>query len=293
MGGLYRYVRHPQYLGLALAGAGLAILWPRMLVAVLWCLMVLIYYWLALDEERRMLRQYGEIYRPYREKTGMFLPLGLENLLLPKSPAGRFLVWPFICLFILGAAFGLRAYTIDHPVLRQDGAVTAFAILPEDGIMLDHRLAAVLGMAPIRARLAPGQKYLLYLIPQNYIMQGLIADTGGDWRLYKRHHTLAMISDFILHPFRHLRQGHHAMHHDHGGTPKHVGRAAAVGGMVRRLIFIRLQDVPGNDPASCFAIGVFRLPAFMADVDIHNLKLLGLKELPKTTGWGHVPTPTF
>lgn len=290
LGGLYRYVRHPQYLGLALAGAGLAILWPRMLVVVLWCLMVLLYYWLARDEEKRMLRQHGETYRPYMENTGMFLPRRLEKLFLPKAPAGRFLVWPLICILTLGAAFGLRAYTINHLILRQEGEVTAFAILPEDGFKLDHRLAAVLDMAPIRSRLPSGQKYLLYFIPQNYIMQGLIADTGGDWRLYKRHHTLAMLSDFILHPFRHLRQGHHAMHH--GGMSKEAGPVAA-GSVVRRLIFIRLEDAPGNDPASCFAIGVSRRPDFMADVDIHNLKLLDIKDLPKTTGWGHVPTPTF
>jgi len=289
LGGLYQYIRHPQYLGLAMAAAGLAILWPRMLVVLLWCLMVLLYYCLAKDEEKRMLRQYGETYRPYLEKTGMFLPRRLEKLLLPKSPAGRLLVWPLICLLAMGAAFGLRSYTIHHLVLRQAGEVTAFAILPEDGFKLDHRLAAVLDMESIRARLQAGQRYLVYFIPQNYIMQGLIADTGGDWRLYKHHHTLAMIGDFILHPFSHLRQGHHAMHH----TEMQNNGTAAAGGLVRRLIFIRIEGAPGNDPASCFVIDASRRPDFMADVDIHNLKLLDMKELPKTTGWGYVPTPTF
>ena len=50
---LYSVIRHPQYLSLALTGIGLAILWPRFLVVVLWIGMVLVYYLLAKDEERR------------------------------------------------------------------------------------------------------------------------------------------------------------------------------------------------------------------------------------------------
>ena len=52
--GLYSLIRHPQYVALATAGAGLAILWPRFLVVVLWLAMVLLYYLLARDEERRV-----------------------------------------------------------------------------------------------------------------------------------------------------------------------------------------------------------------------------------------------
>ena len=53
-GGLYRWIRHPQYLALSLAGLGLAILWPRFLTIVLWTVMVGLYVLLARDEERRM-----------------------------------------------------------------------------------------------------------------------------------------------------------------------------------------------------------------------------------------------
>jgi protein-S-isoprenylcysteine O-methyltransferase Ste14 len=63
LGGLYAYIRHPQYLALGLAGLGLSILWPRFLTVVLWLLMTIIYYFLAKDEERRMLNAHGETYR--------------------------------------------------------------------------------------------------------------------------------------------------------------------------------------------------------------------------------------
>jgi len=33
--------------------------------------------------------------------------------------------------------------------------------------------------------------------------------------------------------------------------------------------------------------------AFLADVDIHNLELIEIQDLPSETGWGRVPTPIF
>ena len=61
--GLYRYIRHPQYLALGLWGIGMAILWPRFIVLATLSLMFILYYFLAKDEERRMLSQYGDSYQ--------------------------------------------------------------------------------------------------------------------------------------------------------------------------------------------------------------------------------------
>jgi len=289
-GGLYRFIRHPQYLALAIAGLGLAILWPRFLVVVLWCLMVLIYFFLARDEERRMVREHGAGYRSYLEKTGMFLPKSVERFLLPHGTSGRIILWLAVCVVALGGAWGLRAYTIHHLTMRQEGNVTALAILPEDGFKLDHRLKDLLALPEISSRLQPGARYLAYFLPQNYIMQGLIADTGGDWRLYKQHHAISMITDWILHPFRHLREGHHAMHHNGGHQPG----MSPENGIIRRLIFLQLTPAPADDaPYSSLNINQERVPVFTADVDVHTAGLLEVRDLPETTGWGTVPTPTF
>jgi len=72
-------IRHPQYVGLAVCGAGMSILWPRFLTLVtLWIMMVL-YYFLARDEERRMTERFGDSYREYMARTGMFLPRAIEE----------------------------------------------------------------------------------------------------------------------------------------------------------------------------------------------------------------------
>ena len=79
--GLYKYVRHPQYLALGLWGIGMAILWARFLVLASLSIMFILYYFLAKDEERRMLSLYGEGYRNYMNSSGMFLPRRIEMFL--------------------------------------------------------------------------------------------------------------------------------------------------------------------------------------------------------------------
>ena len=296
-GGLYRFIRHPQYLALAMAGIGLAILWPRILGVALWCVMVFLYYHLAKDEERRVLKDYADTYRPYMERTGMFLPRSVERLLIPATGAGRFLAFVLLCGAALGSAFLLRWYTIHHLTLWQQGNVTAVAILPEDGVKMEHRMSDILTMAPVAARLEDKGRYLVYVMPRDYVMQGMIADTGDNWRLYKHHHTTAMIVDWILHPFRHLRAGHMAMGGHHPGMQHGMqgGTAAPAAGVVRRLIWLRLDKVaPAGDAFGVFGVDVIRQPVFMADVELHQLKLLVIKDLPSgITGWNHVPTPVF
>ena len=298
LGGLYRWIRHPQYLALAATGVGLAILWPRFLTVVLWVIMVGLYYLLARDEERRMVSQFGDRYREYMERTGMFLPRRLEGaagrLPFPKSPALRPLTgFALLALVAIGGAFTLRACTVRSLPLWSQGRITAMTILPADSMMLEHRMAEVLELPEVKSRLdeSPGPM-LVYLVPQQYVMQGMIADTGPQWRLYEHHQTLAMIADWVFHPFRHLQGGHHMMmRHDMGGT---AATSTAPGGIVRRLIFLRL-DAPGEEPtrAEVFGITTTRTPVFFADVDIHNLLLLDVQPLGPGTGWGRVPTPMF
>ena len=38
-------------------------------------IMFILYYFLAKDEERRMVKQYGDSYKEYMSKTGMFFPM--------------------------------------------------------------------------------------------------------------------------------------------------------------------------------------------------------------------------
>jgi protein-S-isoprenylcysteine O-methyltransferase Ste14 len=291
LSGMYAVIRHPQYLGLGLAGLGLSILWPRFLTVALWLLMALAYYTLAKDEERRMLKSYGESYSLYMKRTGMYLPMPVEKALTPASGFGRITLAIVFAGAVIGGAFLLRAYTVSHLTLwTNEHNIVAVAILPEDGIKMEHRMADVLGLSEVKERLKSDKRYLVYFIPRDYIMQGMIADTGGNWKLYRQHHSLSMITDWIFHPFRHLRAGHHAMH---GAMSMQHHAGGNMQGVVRRLIFLSVEDVKGTSPAALFSINAVRVPQFMVDLDVHNMTLLDVKELPHESGWGTVPTPVF
>jgi hypothetical protein len=258
--------------------------------------MVTLYYLLARDEERRMVARFGDQYRHYMETTGRFVPRPLGQLLgrvpLPGQPLLRAALVLLLTFGLsVGAAFALRAYTVGRLPLWSDGRVTVLPILTGDSLMLEHRMADVLQLPEVRSRLEKGTGAILgYLVPRNYVMQGMIADTDPAWRLYEHHQTLAMITDWVFHPFRHLEGGHSMMH----GVTVAPGASAEPSPTVRRLIFLRVQTGEATDsPASLFRINATRTPQFFVDVDMHELALLKVKDLGAGTGWGLVSTPMF
>jgi protein-S-isoprenylcysteine O-methyltransferase Ste14 len=72
--GVYGVVRHPQYLGLILLTLGWLVHWPTIVGAVMWPLLVLLYYRLASREEKYLERRFGEDFHNYRNEVSMLLP---------------------------------------------------------------------------------------------------------------------------------------------------------------------------------------------------------------------------
>ena len=286
--GLYSSIRHPQYLGLAIAGIGLAILWPRFLVVVLWLAMIFVYFLLSKDEEGRMERQHPEAYREYLARTGMFLPKGIEDSLSFSTALGKVALFIVLSALAMSGAFLLRSYTVNHLPLWTSSNVVALAVLPEDEPMMDHRMGDILTVEEVQSRLQPNQPYLAYFLPTNYVMQGLIADTGGDWQLYKRHHSISRFADWVFHPFSHLGGMHHSVYEQAGHSEHNMAASS-----VRRVIFLRVSNVTISKASDVFAINAVRTPDFMVDVDAHTLRILNMKTLPVETAWGKVPTPAF
>jgi len=73
--GLYRYVRHPQYLGLFLILTGWILHWPTLLTLLMYPILLMMYYRLARREETELTRRFDAEYEAYRRATPMFLPL--------------------------------------------------------------------------------------------------------------------------------------------------------------------------------------------------------------------------
>lgn len=88
-GGLYAFVRHPQYTGLfvGLFGEGV-VHWPTVFSVALFPVIVLVYWLLARREERRVLQEFGDEYRAYMRRVPMFIPrIGQWGQLLQQSSA--------------------------------------------------------------------------------------------------------------------------------------------------------------------------------------------------------------
>ncbi len=73
-GGLYRWVRHPQYTGIFLFTLGWILHWPSLVTLGLWPILVAAYVWLALYEERQASAEFGGAWEAYAARTSRFLP---------------------------------------------------------------------------------------------------------------------------------------------------------------------------------------------------------------------------
>jgi protein-S-isoprenylcysteine O-methyltransferase Ste14 len=303
--GLYLFIRHPQYVSLAFAAIGLAIMWPRFLTLFLLAIMLLLYYILAKDEERRMMNRFGESYTAYMNRTGMFLPRAVEKLFIktpnplrPLTITQVGLIFLGLFVVIVGSGFIAREYTVHHLPLQQISAVDVITISPEDSNTVQELLPAVLGDSVVASKLASfhastAHRLLAYFIPTDYVMQGMIANTGDEWKLFEQHKTIRMITEYILHPFGHLTGGHG--HHMDLTTLKHGPEMYALPAMKRRVIFIDVSSDDGelNVPFDDFSINVKRTPLFFVDVHLHTAEILQVRDTPAGSGWGTVPTPMF
>jgi protein-S-isoprenylcysteine O-methyltransferase Ste14 len=166
--GLYRYIRHPQYLALGIWGVGMVILWPRFIVLVTLSIMFMLYYFLARDEEKRMLFRYGDSYCEYMLKTGKFLPVAIErHLIFPlryiRSKSLRVaLVFVLIPLIVIGSGFICRHITLSSIPLESKGNITLVSIITASGTFRESIPDASLKSIP-----DPSQNFILDPYPKS------------------------------------------------------------------------------------------------------------------------------
>jgi protein-S-isoprenylcysteine O-methyltransferase Ste14 len=313
--GLYTHIRHPQYLSLGIWGIGMSILWPRFIVLASLSLMFMLYYFLAKDEERRMLNQYGDSYKQYMNNTGMFFPKFLECrvALLDRfatSSLMKFVAIPAIIItIVIGTGFLLRTVTLNSLLLTSKNNITLVSMLPEDNGLAASALNGIIKAqaAGKLDSLKDNKDYFGYLMLPDYIMQGMIADTDSEFHLYKQHHTVAMISDWVLHPFQHLRTSpSFHMAKMHGVDPAVARRHHCPLGIndpnltcetcpYRRVIIVEINNDYGKrlSGKQLLSFNTTRTPIYSIDINTKTGEILNAKKVEKATAWKDVPTPTI
>lgn len=201
--GVYRHIRHPQYLALIVASIGMALIWPRYLVVIATVTVIFIYIALARLEESICSRQFPA-YTTYMEGTGRFLPRRLvPQLALPAATSGPVRVAAWCVAYLaalavaLSAAAGLRAHALNslYTLQTEDGTYLSVAAIGQDDLEAVARLA---GSAPAtRAAITDRGPLLNYVLPAGmYVSEvpmrlppgasfGHSVPSGGDPALYK------------------------------------------------------------------------------------------------------------
>ena len=188
-GGLYRHIRHPQYLALMIASTGMLLIWPRFLVLFSTCLLFLAYILLAKAEEKICLRQY-EGYAGYMATTGRFLPKRLSWRLLPTLPSRTANVGLRIAAFI-AVVLGLTAGALS---VRNHAIASLYTLMTDRGVYLSvaeisnddlELLARVAGQSKaVRAQLeglGADDRFLAYVLPtEMYVSEIPMHLPGGE-----------------------------------------------------------------------------------------------------------------
>jgi protein-S-isoprenylcysteine O-methyltransferase Ste14 len=72
--GIYRYIRHPQYVGLFFIIFGWLLHWPTLLTLIIFPILVFVYYRLAVSEDTALAQSFGEAFEIYKRQTPRFFP---------------------------------------------------------------------------------------------------------------------------------------------------------------------------------------------------------------------------
>jgi protein-S-isoprenylcysteine O-methyltransferase Ste14 len=187
---LYRFVRHPQYLCLAVAGWGLLTKWPRFLLLGVWVTMLFLYAGLARFEELRMTERFGDAYLQYKASKGAFLP-GSPVHRLFESTFGklrpRFLGWSaayVVCLALaFSAGFGLLAMTRASSaiVFKPDHHMVVISAWPKPEGWMNEAVDTALQNKRVSDRINEarrGSPVVATILPPLYVMRGMYYKRG-------------------------------------------------------------------------------------------------------------------
>ncbi len=266
-GGLYKYVRHPQYTSFAVMGLGLTLVWPRFIILIMYVTMLFVYYFLARKEENECLRNYGDSYQNYLNSTAMFFP-GDQLIRLPSLPASGlprvlsiFALYSLAILASVLTAFGLRDYSIKHlSKLDTENSVTVSLVK-----MNNNTMEQVLGIATkdpeVSRRISLQTKesttdFLNYISPISWF-----------------------VADLPMEAYEEGMSGHY--------QPQKYDKNKY------KILFTHAVTHKDESHLDILKNTYKRIPIVVVEVDLQNEKVIGIKDPPPHVVWGDIPTPLF
>ena len=269
-GGIYRWVRHPQYLALFLASLGMLLIWPRFLVLVGFVTVLFVYILLARAEERLCTRLYPG-YAECMQRTGMFLPRICEapfrSVPMPQQNVARIFTWLGLYAVTMAAFIfagtAIKSHSIDslYAHYTDDIAYVSVGELPANDI------AGIAGIS---------------LASPEVVMKLQMAGMGNEARF------IAYVLPTELHISEipmHLPKGvitTHTFPDDHD-----VNRY--------KIIFARAHLAPGSNPAGkdILVKALNKYPVIEVWIDRGLDKVERIFQPPEKTFYNNMPVPLF
>jgi protein-S-isoprenylcysteine O-methyltransferase Ste14 len=183
VGGLYRFIRHPQYAGWAIFGIGMTIFWSRMIVLIMYISMLFVYYLLAKREEKECLEKYGDSYGSYLRHTGRFLPrIRRKNNINPRPflpQRGPARVAALIAMYLLAIGgtislgYVLRGHTLSEISTSYEKDAVVVSLTPMNEKQMHSIISVTLNDQAVRYRLgtlpnSSNAKRLIYIVPSEW-----------------------------------------------------------------------------------------------------------------------------
>lgn len=286
--GIYCKIRHPQYLGLGIAGFGLLLYWPRFLILILYVSMLFVYYLLAKNEEQRMINQYGKGYIDYMNGVPMFLPKNIGGRLYSLVFRGlRSKTEGIIILYILALsasvllALMLRNYSVNKIQIVETEGVSSISVFPVQDVEIIKSFDVIKDYIRLRGFLSKYEVTLVYIMPSDFFLMAIVTDLE---RLYPIEFERPSGGNAII---RFLRIFLNYTKMQLGFYPNDHG--------LRRLIFLSVRNKDGVPlrGKSIFSFGSKRFPLFHIDVDVKKGEIMFVKELKPRHKWGEAPMPVF
>ncbi|MDH4022029.1 MAG: isoprenylcysteine carboxylmethyltransferase family protein [Gammaproteobacteria bacterium] len=184
-GGLYGRVRHPQYLCLAIAGAGFLLLWPRFFILASFLVMLGLYYILARHEEELIRQRYGSATDDYLASVPMFNPFRGRRKAPGARPVPRtraLLAWLAVSAVTLALAFLLRSVGVNqlYTLRTSQPDVTTLALNARTNDEIAALTRSVLATPTAQALMArdPGTSLFIQISGGSSQLKHLLIDLG-------------------------------------------------------------------------------------------------------------------
>lgn len=287
--GVYRYIRHPQYLCLGLTAFGLFTMWPRMIIFLLFVGMLFTYYHLARAEERRML-VIDPGYAEYVRHTGMFLPANPGKRLYQQlfgrwrnQNLARRVAVVGLLGFVVLIVFGLRTYTVRSISATEVANIQVVSAYPMSPGRMQQLVSSALRdpLVEDALRREANATFVAHILPRDYGMMGMFADVGP------RHMGPAHVR---LGNFLYLCRWLLPFLDSHART-KTMGSDEEQ----YRIVFSRVDGPDGAPvaPGHVLDLSSRMTPVYLADLDGAKQQVARTQPPPRRNFWGDVKMPTF